>query len=158
MSETGIPPQRFGRRIAMSPAERDTFLTEERTCRVATVSASGVPHNTPLWYVWLDGALWLYSIVKSKRWANLAASPRVSVVVDTGTAFDELRGVELIGPAVAVGEQPRRGEPSDELAPVERAFAAKYNRGGGLAYDGRHAWLRVDPERQFSWDFRKIGW
>ena len=39
---------------------------------------------------------------------------------------------------------------------MERAFAAKYTGAGGLAYDGRHAWLRLTPEREFSWDFRKI--
>ena len=29
--------QRRGRRIAMSPAEVDAFLREERTCRVGTI-------------------------------------------------------------------------------------------------------------------------
>jgi len=140
----------------MTAAERDDFLRSERTCRVATVSPSGEPHVTPLWFIWEGGCLWLYSIVKSKRWANLTASPRVAVVVDAGVEFFELRGVELTGRVDAVGEQPRRGEASDELLPVERAFAAKYTGAGGLAYDGRHAWLRLTPEREFSWDFRKI--
>jgi hypothetical protein len=46
--------QRRARRIAMGKAELDAFLTEQRTCRVATASQDG-PHLTPLWYVW-DGA------------------------------------------------------------------------------------------------------
>lgn len=141
----------------MTDAERDEFLRNERTCRVATVSPDGVPHNTPLWFAWHGGHLWLYSIVRSRRWANLSASPLVSVVVDTGTEFFELRGVELIGRVTPVGEQPRRGEPNPELEPVEAAFAAKYTGATGLGYDGRHAWLRLTPEREFSWDFRKIG-
>ena len=55
MSESG---QRRGLRIAMTPHEVDTFLESERTCRVATVSPEG-PHNTPLWFVWHEGCLWL---------------------------------------------------------------------------------------------------
>ena len=44
--------QRRARRTAMGKAELDAFLTEQRTCRVATASQDG-PHLTPLWYVWV---------------------------------------------------------------------------------------------------------
>lgn len=47
-------PQKRGRRIAMTDAERDDFLGSERTCRVASVGPDG-PHATPLWFVWRDG-------------------------------------------------------------------------------------------------------
>jgi len=50
--------QRRGRRIAMSGAELHAFLSEERTCRIATSGSQG-PHLTPLWYVWDGSALWL---------------------------------------------------------------------------------------------------
>ena len=49
--------QRRGRRIAMTPEEVDNFLEQERTCRVATVNGDGSPHVSPLWFVWIDGAL-----------------------------------------------------------------------------------------------------
>src|ERR1700761_121737 len=62
--------QRRGRRIAMDKAELDAFLTEQRTCRVATVNEHG-PHLTPLWYVWDGTAIWLTSIVASQRWTDL---------------------------------------------------------------------------------------
>src|SRR5438094_7462829 len=72
-------PQRRGRRIAMTPAERDAFLAEQRVCRVGTVGPGLVPHITPLWYVWDGRVLWLYSILRSRRWANLRRNPTVSV-------------------------------------------------------------------------------
>jgi hypothetical protein len=100
--------------------------------------------------------LWLTSIVASQRWTDLARDHRVSVVVDSGAAFTELRGVELRGVAEPVGEVPRTGEPAPELETPERLFAAKY-AGGNMRHDGRHAWLRVRPETIVSWDFRKIG-
>jgi len=141
----------------MSAAERDDFLVEQRTCHVATINPAGVPHVTPVWYIWLDERLWLYSLIRSRRWMNLVANPAVSVVVDAGDDYFELRGVELVGRAEPIGEQPRRGEPHPELEPVERAFTDRYHAGTPLFYDGRHAWLRITPEREYTWDFRKLG-
>ena len=92
----------------MDVEERDTFFASERTCRVATVGGDGAPHVTPLWFVWDGSALWLTSIVRSQRWTDLQREPRISVVVDAGTDFMELRGVEIRGVAEPVGEVPAR--------------------------------------------------
>jgi PPOX class probable F420-dependent enzyme len=148
--------QRRGGKIAMSEEERDGFLAEERTCRVATVGGDGAPHVTPLWFVWDGDALWLTSIVRSQRWADLERDGRVSVVVDAGTDYMELRGVEISGVARPVGEVPRTGEPVAELETPERLFGDKYT-GGQMFHDGRHAWLKIVPDKIVSWDFRKIG-
>jgi hypothetical protein len=139
----------------MSDLERDAFLTTERTCRVASIGRDGSPHVTPLWFVWDGTALWLTSIVRSQRWTDLERDSRVSVIVDAGSEFLELRGVELRGTADVVGEVPRTGEPLRALETPERLFADKY-AGGNLRHDGRHAWLRISPDKIVSWDFRKL--
>ena len=122
----------------MAPEERETFLRDERTCRVASVGADGSPHVTPLWFVWDGASLWLTSIVRSQRWTDLQRDGRVSVIVDTGHDFMELRGVEIKGRAEVVGEVPRTGEPNAELEVPERLFADKYAE-GRVHHDGRHA-------------------
>ena len=147
---------RRGGKIAMSPTERDEFLAAERTCRVASVGPDGSPHVTPLWFAWDGTALWLNSIVRSQRWSDLQRDNRVSVIVDAGGPFTELRGVELRGAAEVVGEVPRAGEPVPELEAPEQLFADKY-AGGQMHHDERHAWLKVTPTKIVSWDFRKIG-
>lgn len=147
--------QRRGRRIAMSEAEVDSFLAEERTCRVATVGPNG-PHLTALWFVWHDRTLWLTSITRAKRWADLAKDPRASVLVDAGREYNELRGVELRGEVEVVGEVPRTGLDHPELREPESAFAAKYFGLDQMPHDGRHAWLRLRPHTVVSWDFRKL--
>lgn len=43
-----------------------------------------------------------------------------------------------------------------ELAEPERLFARKYAGGDTYTPDGRHAWLKVVPDKIVSWDFRKI--
>ena len=94
--------QRRGRKIAMDKAELGAFLTEQRTCRVATASPVG-PHLTPLWYVW-DGM--------AQRWADIECDPRVAVLIDAGEAYGELRGAELRGSIEIVGECRERGRPT----------------------------------------------
>lgn len=149
--------QRRGRRIMMSDTERDTYLTAQRTCRVATVSADGAPHIGALWFVWDGSSLWLYSITRSRRWAQLRQDSRIAVVVDDGVEYGDLRGVELSGTAVFVGEAPRTGEPCPELQAPEKLFAQKYFGMTEMPHDGRHAWLRLTPDAIASWDFRKLA-
>ncbi len=149
--------QRRGRRIMMTPDELDAFLATERTCRVATVSADGAPHASPLWFVWDGTSLWMYSVTRSKRWADLRRDQRIAVVVDAGEEYGELRGAELSGTVEFVGEAPRTGEPCPELDAAERLFARKLFGLDAMPHDGRHAWLRLTPDAIASWDFRKLA-
>ena len=172
--------------IAMSAEELSSFLDEQHTCRFATTGPDG-PHVAPVWFVWDGQALWVYSLTRSQRWANVARDSRVAVVIDDGHHYHELRGVEIEGQASVVGPVPRTGEQDEdatELAEPERLMAAKYfgpaslaasgggaslaasggganpaASGGGpaMTHDGRHAWLRVTPLKMVSWDFRKLA-
>lgn len=149
--------QRRGRKIMMTTGEVDEFLTTQRTCRVATVSANGAPHVSALWYAWDGVSLWLYSVVRSKRWTDLSRDPRVAIVVDSGEEYDQLRGVELTGTVEFVGEVPRIGELCAELDTAETLFARKNFGLDEMPHDGRHAWARLTPDKIVSWDFSKLG-
>lgn len=156
MSDDPTAKQRRGRRIAMSRDELDEFLRTEHTCRVASVGADGAPHVAPLWFVWDGEALWLNSLVRSQRWTDLQRDPRVSVVVDAGEAYTELRGAELRGTVEQVGPAPRtEGDDDPEIVVPEQLFGEKYT-GGTFVVDGAHAWLRLRPDKVASWDFRKL--
>src|SRR6516164_5758351 len=124
--------QRRGRVIAMNAEELTSFLGEQRTCRFATAGPDG-PHVAPVWFVWDGQALWVYSLTRSQRWANVSRDPRVAVVVDDGHHYHELRGAE-----------------------IEGQMAAKYFDPPEMIHDGRHAWLRITPLKMVSWDFRKL--
>lgn len=140
----------------MTIEERDELLGTQRTCRMGTVGANQAPHVSALWFVWTGTSLWCSTIVGSQRWVNIERNPMVSVLVDGGTSYQELHGVEIIGAASVVGEVPRVGEHHGELEPIENLFTIKYGGGGPMHYDGRHAWLQVVPQKIVSWDFRKI--
>jgi PPOX class probable F420-dependent enzyme len=151
--------QRRGRVIAMNGEELTSFLGEQHTCRLATTGPDG-PHVAPVWFVWDGQALWVYSLTRSQRWANVTRDPRVAVVVDDGHHYHELRGAEIEGQATVVGPVPRTGEqdpPAPELAEPELLMAAKYFGASAMTHDARHAWLRITPRKLVTWDFRKLA-
>ena len=122
---------------------------------MASISAGGAPHVSPLWFLWHDGGLWLNSVVRSQRWRDLERDPRISAVIDAGEGFAQLRGVELSGRVRVIGDVPRTSTPDAELAEAERRYAEKYAGSSTFTPDGRHAWLRLEPERIVSWDYSK---
>ena len=151
--------QRRGRVIAMNGEELTSFLGEQHTCRFATTGPDG-PHVAPVWFVWDGQAIWVYSLIRSQRWANVSRDPRVAVVVDDGHHYHELHGVEIEGQATVVGPVPRTSQENEnapELAEPERRMAAKYFGLPEMTHDGRHAWLRITPLKIVSWDFRKLA-
>lgn len=155
MIPTPPQPQRRAPDIAMTAQEIDAFLSRQRVCRIATVGPEG-PHVGPLWFYWDGRALWLNSLVASQRWVDIRRDNRVAVVVDAGSDMGEIRGVEIRGRAMVVGEVPRVGTEVPELDGPELEFHRKYrdpNR--PVLRDGRHAFLKVVPDRLVSWDFHK---
>ena len=140
----------------MNGEELTSFLGEQHTCRFATTGSDG-PHVAPVWFVWDGQAIWVYSLIRSQRWTNVSRDPRVAVVIDDGHHYHELHGVEIEGQATVVGPVPRTGdEDSPELVEPERLMSAKYF-GAEMTHDGRHAWLRITPQKIVSWDFRKLA-
>lgn len=137
--------------IALTPAERDAYLTEQRTLRLATVGPDGEPQVVPLWFVWVGGTVFMNTTEGNLTVRNAAAHPRVALTVDDGETYDDLRGVILRGRL-----EPADGDPRLEAAAA--AFGDKYF-GGNPAPFGRwrgRRWFRIEPDAEASWDFRKI--
>ena len=144
----------------MSAGELDAFLGDQRTCRFATTGPDG-PHVAPVWFVWDGQAIWVYSLTRSQRWANVSRDPRVAVVVDDGHHYHELHGVEIEGQATVIGPVPRTGRQARTRpsSPSPNAgWRPSTSAGAGeMTHDGRHAWLRITPLKMVSWDFRKLA-
>lgn len=133
----------------MTSAELDDFLRSERTARVATVSADGSPHVVPLWYAWLDGAMYFTSLRRSRRNSDVESGSKVAVCVDGGEEYAELKGAVLYGVLEPAEQDP-------QLETVRTALGDKYFKGFPVPDTKSHRWLRLRPDRVASWDFRKI--
>jgi nitroimidazol reductase NimA-like FMN-containing flavoprotein (pyridoxamine 5'-phosphate oxidase superfamily) len=120
---------------------------------VATVSPGGSPHVVPLWFVWLEDALYVSTRREGRTWRNVQADPRVSVTIDVGRSWNEIAGVVLEGPA-----EPLLAEHPSMRDPIS-AWHEKYRpllSGEGFERFAEEirglAFLRLVPERVASWD------
>jgi nitroimidazol reductase NimA-like FMN-containing flavoprotein (pyridoxamine 5'-phosphate oxidase superfamily) len=147
--------------IEMSPDEVQSFLAEERTVICATNGVRGFPHLMPLWYVLRDREVWSWTYAKSQKTRNLERDDRATLQVETGEAYEQLRGVMieartrvLRDPSIvaALGEQIFRryaGDAEGNIGPevVDMVHAQASKRVA----------LHFVPERVASWDHRKLG-
>jgi PPOX class probable F420-dependent enzyme len=150
--------------ISMTDEEVTAFLNEASILQVATIGRDGTPHLAPMWFV-LDGdSIVFRSFTRSQKIVNLTRDPRLTVLVEDGDAYAELRGVMIKGearliddPAYVLGIYGRlaakytligdaRAELSDEE--LEAAFGRAASKNTAVV---------VEPVTVASWDHRKIG-
>ncbi|MGH9118475.1 MAG: pyridoxamine 5'-phosphate oxidase family protein [Acidimicrobiales bacterium] len=143
--------------IEMTPAEIDELLHGRQTMSVATMNRDGSVHLTAMWYGFLDGAPALWTYGKSQKVRNLERDPRMSGLVEDGIAYDELRGVELVGrgriirdpdAVLAVGLDVYRrytAPVTDDAVPLVERMGAK------------RVVVRFEVSRTVSWDHGRLG-
>jgi pyridoxamine 5'-phosphate oxidase-like protein len=136
--------------LRLTDEELAELLRDARTMRVGTVSSDGSPHVVPLWFVWHAGSIWMNNLRRSRRTQDLWAGSPVALCIDVGEEYFELRGAVLYG----MHEEVPPDDP--DLPTVRKAFGDKYFGGHDAADRKSHDWLRMDPERIVTWDFRKI--
>ncbi len=145
-------------KIVMSDAEIAEFIDRSRTATMATVLPSGRPHLVAMWYAVLDGEIWFETKAKSQKAVNLRRDPTVTVMIEDGDTYNTLRGVSIDGRAEIVDDDPElllrvgisvweryTGPYSDDMRPFVDQMM-----------NNRIA-VRVVPERNRSWDHRKLG-
>ena len=137
--------------LSLSPEELDAFLGSERTVRVATADGGGRPHVVPLWFVWVEGTMFVNTTRGNRSVRNAASNPLGAATVDAGEGYDELRGVVLRGRLEDADHDPR-------LPQVLQAFSSKYFGGNPPHFVGwrNRFFLKLEPDDITSWDFRKI--
>ena len=142
--------------IVMTTAEVDAFLREQRTATMCSLHPNGSIHAVAMWYGFLDGALAVETKSRSQKAQNLRRDPRLTVLVEAGRAYQELRGVELVGHGeiiedpgqlweIGVSVFDRNIEPyREELRPAVEAMLNK------------RVGVRLHVDRVVSWDHRKL--
>jgi general stress protein 26 len=103
----------------MDQTEARKTFRDVRVAHVGTILPTGHPHVVPLWFVWLDDAIYVSSRRDSQVRRNLARDPRVAVQIDIGRAWTEQAGILLHG----VAELLRPEHPS-----AKRALSAWFEK------------------------------
>lgn len=135
----------------MSEDELDHFLREERVLRLATLDDDGWPAVVPVWFLWHDGAFWVWNLNRARRTRRLEAGTRCAFTVDAGREYVELRGVSGRLEYAFVAEP-------DVPEEVRVGFSRKYlHTDHPVEPADHHTWMRFAPTSLASWDFRKLG-
>lgn len=145
--------------ISMSAEEVDRFLAAGHTLNVATISPSGHPHIVAMWYAMIDGHPAFWTFGRSQKVQNIRRDARISCLVETGTSYAELRGVELVGTARII-------EDHDQIVRIAAAVAEKHG-GKDAVSEAAMSFIRkqaekrvgvvVEVDKVVSWDHSKLG-
>jgi PPOX class probable F420-dependent enzyme len=150
--------------ITMTSDEQQAFLREGHTLIVTTMGKDGFPHTAPMWYFVHDGKVAFRSFTKSQKIVNLARNPKLTVLVETGKTYAELRGLMIKGTARLVtdptevltmyGELSKRyAFVGTEVVPLEgEALEAAFGR-----FAAKNTGVIVEPESVISWDHTKLA-
>jgi PPOX class probable F420-dependent enzyme len=143
--------------ITMSEGEIDEFLAPARNLQVATVNRDGTPHLVTMYYAVIDGKVAFWTYRKSQKVLNLRRDPRITVLVEDGTIYGELRGVQIAGRATL------SDDPKVVMDVGERIFARYFGelddaaRAGVEASGAKRTAITIEPDHVVSWDHRKLG-
>ena len=145
--------------ITMSAEEQRAYLDSQRILNVGTIGPSGHPHLVAMWYAYVDDALTFWTFAKSQKIVNLRRDSRMTGLVESGEAYNELRGVELIGSGEIIDDYER-------VLAIGKAVAVRYNGEAALSDAAlpfieaqAHKRLGVEfrIERTVSWDHTKLS-
>ena len=144
--------------IMMTTDEVEAFLDEQRTLQVASINADGTPHLVAMWYARHNGAIAFWTYAKSQKVVNLQRDPRLTVMVESGDKYEELKGVTIYGHARLVSDLDEVFAFGDNV--YERYWGPIDNdmvREGVRAMGRKRVVVVVDPDKTVSWDHSKLG-
>lgn len=143
--------------IEMTEGEITSFVDQSRTATLATIGATGTPHLVAMWFAVIDGQIWFETKSRSQKAVNLRRDDRLTVSIEAGFTYDQLRGVSIEGHGVIVEDpdllwqvgvsvwERYSGPYTDEVEPLVAFMLQK------------RVAIRLDLDRTRSWDHRKLG-
>ena len=144
--------------ILMAPEEVAAFLEEQRTLQVASINADGTPHLVAMWFARHDGEIAFWTYAKSQKVVNLRRDPRLTVMVESGAKYEELKGVTIYGRARIISDLDEVFAFGDRI--YERYWGpidSDLIREGVRAMGRKRVLIVVEPEKTVSWDHSKLG-
>ena len=146
--------------IILTPAEQRELLETERIVVVSSIGPRGWPHSMPMWFTVRDGEIWVWTYAKSQKVRNLERDPRATLLVETGTEYVELRGVQVEAEAELIRDPDRVREFGEELT-VRYSEGIESVEGDAAAalraQAAKRVAIRFRPVRTATWDHRKLG-
>ena len=145
-------------KIRMDAEEIAEFIEEQKSLQVGTINSDGSIHLSTLWFAVVDDLIVFETYTSSQKVVNLERDPRITVLLEDGLEYNNLRGVMIKGTANLISEPTevkqiareviKRNQPEIPDEMLDDAAAS-------LAV--KRTVVTVVPEKVISWDHRKIS-
>ena len=119
--------------MTLTRAEQ-SYLAAQSLGRLATIAPDGSPQNKPVGFSWNPGLgtidIYGFNMERSQKFRNVAANPRVALVVDDapGTGAAGMRFLEIRGLAeTARGQAPPEGGISPQIIRIRPGRVISWN-------------------------------
>ena len=144
--------------IRMTDEEMRHFIEEQKSLQVSCMGSDGWPHLTTLWFAVVDQKIVFETYTRSQKILNLQRNPNITVLLEDGLVYEELRGVMIKGNAILESEpeevekyakavmlrnQPEYGEELLSEAAKQMSF--------------KRTAVIVEPNEVITWDHTKLG-
>ncbi len=144
--------------IQMTDEEVDAFLHERQTMTIGTFGPDGNIHLVAMWYGFTaDGNPAFETFTKSQKVLNVDRDDRITVLVEDGEEYTQLRGVEIVGRAVVHRDE-------GVLFEVAKSVAGRYfgveteeeAEAAALGLMQKRVAIEIVPDKVVSWDHNKL--
>jgi PPOX class probable F420-dependent enzyme len=123
-------------------------LKEEEVAWMTTVRSDGQPQTVPVWFLWDDEGILIYSQPNRQKLRNISRNPRVGLNLNSNEQGDDV--VRLEGTAIIDEDAPL----SSEVVPYVEKYRESIARIGYDVEGFARAYsvaVRVRPERWQVW-------
>lgn len=139
--------------IRLTADEQAAFLRDQRKCALATLDRDGFPHVVAMNFTFRDGAFYMTSYGKAQKVVNIRRDPKVGIMVESGSAYAELKGVMARCECEIIEDPQRVGE---VFAWLGAGRDTARPSGAGQSAPKRVV-LKIVPRKLTSWDHSKLG-
>ena len=68
--------------MPMTQEQQQVFLKQPEVAVISTIDEFGRPRSAPIWFLWEDGAAYMFTARRTLKWRNLQSRPYASLCVD----------------------------------------------------------------------------
>jgi len=141
----------------MTQEELEVYIDNARVINLVSIGKDGMPHPMPMFFGRAkDGTIEMTTYGTSQKIKNIERDPRVALLIESGDAYEELKGAVLYCKTELVRDPDRvlefmlgRNRESAELDEETMKALTKQSQ--------KRLLMRFHVERVVTWDHSKLG-
>ena len=123
---------------------------------LCTIGKDGYPHVVAMSYMAKDGLIYMSSFKKAQKVVNAKRNPKVAVMVESGDAYSELKGVLIRGECEVIDEPEKVWQIMKEVRDFQGTTVTPTEDAALKERAKKRAVLKITPVKTSSWDHTKL--